>query len=70
MELNKQKEDMMNKDKLINGLRMEFSAKEAEYSSQAETRQSKLEDRNSNYQLLCNKYEILEKECLELVKLI
>lgn len=68
MELNKQKEDLMNKDKIILGLRNEFTAKEVEYLNQIENMQTKLEDKNAAYQLLFSKYEIVEKELLDLVR--
>jgi hypothetical protein len=52
---------------MINLQRLDFNSKELEYSSQIESLQTKLEDKNSNYQLIFNKFELLEKEMLELV---
>jgi hypothetical protein len=67
MEIGKLKEEILNKDKYINGQRLEYTSKELDYNSQIESLQSKLDDKNSNYQLIFNKYEILEKEIFELV---
>lgn len=68
MEINKQKEDLMSKDKMMNGLKMEMNNKEAEYSNQIEILQVKFEEKNKELLTVQKKYEALEKELIEMVR--
>jgi len=61
------KDENINKDKILNGLRIEFNSKEIEYTTQIDSLNCKLEDKNLDFQNLSNKYDLLEKEILELV---
>ena len=61
------KEELSNKDKLINKLTIDFSTKEVDFSTQIDDLHKKIKDENKNYLDLLNKHEVLEKEFSELV---
>jgi chromosome segregation ATPase len=67
-EIQRLKEELSNKDKIINKITNDFGTKESEFSNQVEELQKKLKDDNKNYLDLLNKHEILEKEFSELVR--
>jgi chromosome segregation ATPase len=67
-EIQRLKEELSNKDKIINKITNEFGTKESEFSNQVEELQKKIKDDNKNYLDLLNKHEILEKEFSELVR--
>ena len=66
-EVNRLKEELNNKDKIINKLSIEFSTKEGEYTHQIEDLHTKIKAENTSYLDLLNKFELLEKEFSELV---
>ena len=66
-ELNRMKEELSNKDKLINKLTIDYSTKEVDFSTQIDDLHKKIKDENKNYLDLLNKHEVLEKEFSELV---
>lgn len=61
------KEELSNKEKIINKISIDFGTKESELSSQIEDLLKKRKDDNKNYLDLLNKHEVLEKEFSELV---
>ena len=61
------KEELSNKEKIINKISIDFETKESELSSQIEDLLKKRKDDNKNYLDLLNKHEVLEKEFSELV---
>ena len=67
IELNRLKEELKNKEKVINGLTLEFSAKENEYINQIDDLRLKLEEKALTLQCVMDKYEKTEKELFEVV---
>ncbi len=65
--MNRLKEELKNKEKVINGLTLEFSAKENEYMNQIDDIRVKLEEKKLTLQCVMDKYEKTEKELFELV---
>jgi hypothetical protein len=65
--MNRLKEELMNKDKVINGLTLEFSAKESDYVNQLQDLRLQLEKEISSVQNIFDKYEKLDKEMVEMV---
>ena len=61
------KDELKNKEKVINGLTIEFSAKENEYMNQVEDMRVKLEEKALTLQCVLDKFEKTEKELFELV---
>jgi len=61
------KEELKNKDKVINGLTMEFSTKENEFMNQLEETRQKYDEKSLTLQCVMDKYEKTEKELAEFV---
>lgn len=64
------KEELKNKEKVINGLTMEFSAKENEYMNQLEESRVKFEEKTLTLQCVLDKFEKTEKELFEMVSIL
>jgi hypothetical protein len=62
------KEELKNKDKVINGLTMEFSTKENEFMNQLDETRQKFDEKSLTLQCVLDKYEKTEKELFEFVK--
>ena len=62
------KEELKNKDKVINGLTMEFSTKENEFLNQLDETRQKFDEKSLTLQCVLDKYEKTEKELFEFVK--
>jgi hypothetical protein len=67
-ELSRLKEEVSNKEKLINKMSIDYTTKELDFTHQIEELQNKLKEETTNYLNLFNKFELLEKEYLDLVK--
>ena len=61
------KEELKNKEKVINGLTMEFSAKENEFMNQLDETRQKFDEKSLTLQCVLDKYEKTEKELFDFV---
>ena len=66
-ELNRLKEELLNKDKYISKISVDFSNKECDYTNEIQDLHCKIREESTSYLSLLNKYELLEKEFSELV---
>ena len=66
-ELSRLKEEVSNKEKLINKMSIDYTTKELDFTHQIEELHNKLKEETTNYLNLFNKFELLEKEYSDLV---